>query len=61
MDFRIVHDFEIIGGNCIAVINCKITKTITNRLTYYTIAKTSYFASQGSTEIKIIGVWKLKN
>ena len=57
---KVVNDFEIKGGNCIAVINCKITSTIINRLSYYTISKKSYFALDIPNSIKIIGVWKQK-
>ena len=58
---KIISDFEMKHGNCIAVINCKITNSIINRLSYYSISKVSYFASDTiDNQIRIIGVWKHK-
>ena len=57
---KVINDFEILQGNCIAVINCKITNSIINRRSYYTISKNSYFAQDIPNTIKIIGVWKKK-
>lgn len=57
---KVINDFELKHGNCIEVVNCRITNTIINRLSYYTISKKCYFALDIPNSIKIVGVWRQK-